>query len=293
MKSRALVIVNPIAGSYTKEKYNSLCTALTNGGMEFDVFFTDKKGDAEAQTHTAIKEQTHSLILVCGGDGTANEVVNAAAFSDIPVGFLPFGLTNVICREIGTQKPIPEAAKIILNGTVKSAALGKVTSIETEKHRYFISMAGFGFDGKAVFGLNRRLKKRFGIWAYIFSGLQSFLNYVPVDIGLTVEDFVYEATSVIVSNGSRYGGDFKIAPNADITNDTLYASIFNERTRMEIIRDVISIIRGQSCRCRHIKHIQCQHVTIDNGVHAQIDGDYLGKGSWTVETVGNALQVIY
>ncbi|MBF0466174.1 MAG: YegS/Rv2252/BmrU family lipid kinase [Nitrospirae bacterium] len=293
MKSRALVIVNPIAGSYTKKKYDSLCAALTDGGMEFDIFSTQKKGDAEMRALSAVKESTHSVILVCGGDGTANEVVNAAAFSDTPVGFLPFGLTNVICREVGTQKPIPEAIKVILNGTVKSVALGKVTSMETEKHKYFISMAGFGFDGKSVFGLNRRLKVRFGIWAYIFSGLQSLLNYVPDDIGLRVEDFVYEATSVIVSNGSRYGGDFRIAPDANILNAALYASVFNGQNRVELFRDVISVLSGQSCRCRNIKHIQCRHVTIDTPVHAQIDGDYLGKGTWKVETAGNALKVIY
>ncbi|MBF0520098.1 MAG: YegS/Rv2252/BmrU family lipid kinase [Nitrospirae bacterium] len=293
MKSRALVIVNPIAGSYTKKKYDSLCVALTDGGMEFDIFSTQKKGDAEMRALSAVKESTHSVILVCGGDGTANEVVNAAAFSDTPIGFLPFGLTNVICREVGTQKPIPDAIKVILNGTVKSVALGKVTFQETEKHKYFISMAGFGFDGKSVFGLNRQLKVRFGIWAYIFSGLQSLLNYVPDDIGLSVEDFVYEATSVILSNGSRYGGDFRIAPDADILNAALYASIFNGQNRVELFRDVISVLSGQSCRCRNIKHIQCRFVTIDTAVHAQIDGDYLGKGTWKVETVGDALKVIY
>ncbi|MEO5357383.1 MAG: diacylglycerol kinase family lipid kinase [Nitrospirae bacterium YQR-1] len=293
MKSSALVIVNPVSGTYSKKKQDILCKALQESSVDYDLYITQKKGDAETLAHRAAKNNTHSLILVCGGDGTANEVVNAASFSDIPVGFLPFGLTNVICRELGTQKPIEEALRVILRGSVKSISLGKVTFNESQRYRYFISMAGFGFDGGAVFGLNRELKKRFGIWAYIYSGLRNFLNYAPVDIGLKVDEYVYEATGVIVSNASRYGGDFRIAPDAGIENDALYATVFNGKDRMHLLRDVISVLTGESCRCRHIKHIKCRHVTIDAAIHAQIDGDYLGNSPWTVETVGSALRVRY
>ena len=67
-------------------------------------------------------ERGADLILVAGGDGTINEVVNGMVHSDVPLGILPAGTANVLANELGIGKTMEQAAEVARGNVPKSAS---------------------------------------------------------------------------------------------------------------------------------------------------------------------------
>ena len=80
-------------------------------------------------------EQRRGMVIVCGGDGTINEVVNGIAGSQVPLALLPAGTANILAKELGIPWDIPQAARLIPGGMVRRIALGLARNPERSPHR--------------------------------------------------------------------------------------------------------------------------------------------------------------
>src|SRR5215211_4950 len=88
-------------------------------------------------------------IVVLGGDGAANEVLNGIA-GDVPVGVLPGGGTNVLARALGLPRDPVDAARRIAKGRTRRISLGRVNG------RRFGFAASVGLDAAAVRRIDAR-----------------------------------------------------------------------------------------------------------------------------------------
>ncbi len=292
MKSSILIIGNPIAGSYAKEKIEKAKKLLISSGISVDLFLTEKKGDAEKKAGDALKEK-QTMILVAGGDGTINEVINGAANSEIPIGILPLGTTNVLAHEIGIPKDFKKAIDLIKTGTAHKISLGKISKENSNMSRYFILMTGIGFDGYTVYNISDRLKKISGKSAYIFSGLKKLLTYNPDQLRFTINDKQFDGYGAVVCNASSYGGGFKVTPDASLENPDLYIFIFKGRRRIELLKYVLGIIMGIHLKLKDIIYQKCNDIVVDGKAHVQYDGDYFGRCPVKISIVPNTLRLIY
>ncbi len=189
--------------------------------------FTQKKGDAEYLAKDSIKKSP-LMIVAAGGDGTFNEVINGLAGSEIPMAILPFGSTNVLAKEIGAPENIKKAIDFALSRTPRKISLGKVIIKKNSLtlDRYFILMAGIGYDGETVFGLNESLKKISGKGSYIFSGIKTLFKFKPLELKFDIDGKIFFGHSAIISKAAKYGGNFKITPDANISEPIFYVCIF-------------------------------------------------------------------
>src|SRR4030042_2645950 len=169
MKSSIVLISNPTAKRASDRKIAQASRYLMSKGYKVEVLFTEKKGNAESLAREAIRELP-SLIIAAGGDGTFNEVINSIAGSEIPMAILPLGTTNVLAKEIGIPENVEGAMEIAVTGTTKTISLGKIARSYHDNEnnppippllkggeggfRYFVLMAGIGFGGEGVFGIN-------------------------------------------------------------------------------------------------------------------------------------------
>ena len=221
------------------------------------------------------------LIIAAGGDGTYNEVINGIAYTGIPMAILPLGTTNVLARELDIPEVIEKALDIALGGKVQNVCIGKITlsgyriqdtgykihpplsplskggskggsscimhrASENSQFitRYFLLMAGIGFDGEAVYGIKSRIKRYSGKGAYIWSGLKTFISWNPDRLTFNIDGKLCEGYSAIICNAAKYAGHFKVAPDAKLQEPSLYAFIMQGRKRSDIVRYVSGIIRG-------------------------------------------------
>src|ERR1700739_82025 len=140
----ALLIFNPTAGRARGVRSGALERArkvLARLGIDSELAPTHGPGSAPGLARQAVREQ-RQMVIVCGGDGTLNEVVNGLAGSSVPLALLPAGTANVFAKEIGVPGNIERAASLIRSSHLRRVALGHVAAAETETGRYFLSLAG-------------------------------------------------------------------------------------------------------------------------------------------------------
>ncbi|MBV6343064.1 diacylglycerol/lipid kinase family protein [Candidatus Magnetobacterium casense] len=279
MKLSALLIINPISTTFKVARIETATAMLQGAGYDTTLYWTRDKGDAQRRAGQAVEESADkpwSVVFACGGDGTANEVANGLAFSRIPMAILPIGGSNVLSRELGSRGVVRRAVASAIGGQPQKVSLGRIrTPWET---RYFTTMAGIGFDALAVYGLNKSLKRVIGVSAYVVSGIGCLLNYRTEDITLRIDGSDVRGYSAIVSKASRYGGEFRIAPEADITKAELCVHVFQGHGRGALLRHTAAIIGGQPLgKLKGVVGGKCNSIRINAESHIQMDGDYFGK----------------
>src|SRR5437879_9236811 len=121
-------------------------------------------------------QRGETVILVCGGDGTINEVINGLVPGEATLGILPGGTANIIAKELGLPHDPVRAALELPNWRPRLIALGRVTwpaapagptQDRSAGQRYFLSVSGVGFDAYVVYKLSAAFKMSLGVVAYV------------------------------------------------------------------------------------------------------------------------------
>ena len=327
MSKRIVIIGNPVAGGGAREKISKAFSILKAAGHNSELKFTSQKGDAESFAREE-SARSDTLVIAAGGDGTYNEVANGLLHSDTPLAILPLGTTSVLARELGIPLNIEKALEVALNGRIEKVHLGRISwnpyslpfakeatkSIEPARH--FLLMAGIGYDGSAVYGVNEMLKKYSGKLAYILSGLCSIVTYDPDPLivraeirhrdnieggrfriqreycSVTDDSLHSSGYTVIVSKAACYGGDMKITPDASLASPFLYVFVGHKKGRLNLIRHLAAIIAGRTLTLKDISYFRTDEITIEGNSHIQLDGDYAGTTPVKIDVVRNALKLV-
>ena len=294
MKAPAIFIANPVAKGASERKIQKAITLLRSAGHEVSVYLTEKKGDAEDFAKNASKI-SESFIIAAGGDGTFNEVMNGIANTDTKMAILPMGTTNVLAKELGIPEDVRGAINRALTGNVHSVSLGCIAFVRHASRvtRYFCLMAGIGFDGEAVYGVDESLKRCSGKGAYILSGLKTLMKYSPEELTFIVNRNTYTGYSAIIGKASKYGGHFKITPDANLRDPHLSLFIMHGKRRRDILRYVYGIFMASHLTFRDITYLKADSIRVEGNARIQIDGDYLGTTPATITVVPHALRLVY
>ena len=293
MKSLIVLISNPVAHKASSSKVARASYYLQSKGYSVESLLTDKKGDAEELARKAI-EKSPSLVIAAGGDGTFNEVINGIAGSEIPMAILPLGTTNVLAKELGIPETVKSSMDVAIKGVRRVVSLGKITLQKgSPKVRYFCTMLGIGFDAKTVFELNKTFKNISGKGAHIYSGMKVLSRFHPAELTFTIGEKSYTGYSAVIGNAAKYGGHFKITPDARLTDPNLYICIFKGKKRLDIFRYVMGVLTKSHLSFRDIEYLMAQKIKVDGSAHVQVDGDYLGMTPALIETAHKTVVLMY
>ena len=295
MKSSIILIGNPAARAASLKKFESASFFLREKGFDTKILLTEKSNDATRLASEAVREKPYAIIAA-GGDGTINEVINGMVGSAIPLAILPLGTTNVLAKELGIPEYVTKAMETAVSRKARTVSLGRIEldpGTDSAHSRYFCLMAGIGFDGKTVHDINTAVKKKSGKAAYIFSGIKNLLNYSPNQLFYTIDGKEYAGFSSITGKASKYGGNFKITPDADLSDPFIYTCIFQGNRRSDLLRYVFKVMTGRLFDERDIVYLKSTSVEILGTAHIQIDGDYLGVTPAKITVEKDALQIIY
>jgi diacylglycerol kinase (ATP) len=227
-----LLITNPAArrGRLLEQRARA---ALLAAGVEFDVVVTSHQGHAAVVA--AERARDFAAVLTLGGDGTAMEVIGALAGTVTPVGVLPGGTGNLVARALGTPRRIELAVQALLHGDVAAVDLGYIP----ESKRRFAFSSGVGVDARMIEETNPELKRRFGIGAYIHTGVRVGLSRRPFRVRVDVDGFAVEreATSLMVANfGTVLDRLFVLGPGIERDDGRLDLCVFSPRHPPDVVR---------------------------------------------------------
>jgi diacylglycerol kinase family enzyme len=227
-------------------------------------------------------------ILVFGGDGTINEAAQGLIGSDVALGILPGGSTNVMARSLGVPRDPVEAtaygAARLRSGTTRRIHVGRLN------HRYFLFSAGMGLDAEVVkrVELNPEAKRKRGEWSFLTNALKAgFTQYAGADpsITLTVEGAEPERVILAICCNGRPFTYFKGFPVDALPEARLDGGLdflgFGRIRRVTIPRIAWSLFvsrshpRWRSATYHH--NLTSGRMVGDGPMPVQVDGDYIGE----------------
>jgi len=294
------LIVNPVAGNRAYRSIKKI-EALLKEKVSLQTFITQRKGEATA---FARELSDTDLIIVAGGDGTFNEVINGVlsfgeSISDkIPLAFIPLGTTNVLAKELGIPESIEKSIYLALTGTPRKISVGRIliTRHPSPVMRYFCLMAGIGFDGETVLGVkNNIIKKISGKGAHILSGIKTLIGYNPPLLKIKTPKGELTGYTAVIGKASCYGGYFKVTPRARLTEPMLDLCVLKSRGRKDLLRFIIGIIRKKHLNFKDVLYDKFTELEITSAgtVHVQIDGDYFGTLPVKIDVVQDVISLIW
>jgi diacylglycerol kinase (ATP) len=132
----------------------------------------------------------YDAIIVCGGDGTIFDAVQAVAGTSTPIGLIPFGTGNVVAQNLRIPADALQAANGILNARPRRIALGRITCAAKDdppQSWYFVFSAGLGMHASLMEASKAWGKRTIGAAAYFAAGTQLLLTgrIVPFEMETT------------------------------------------------------------------------------------------------------------
>jgi YegS/Rv2252/BmrU family lipid kinase len=214
MTKRALLLVN----RYARKGRSSLARAVTIlHDLDFELITVPIKSLQQLPELVHKHKESIDLAIVGGGDGTLNAVVDSLVETKLPLGILPLGTANDLARTLAIPLTIPEACRAIATGNLKYIDLGWVNG------KYFLNVASMGLSVSITEKLSLGAKRRFGIFAYGLTALQTLSQTRPfrAEIRLNGESVNVKTIQIAVGNGRYYGGGMAVARDAAIDDRRL------------------------------------------------------------------------
>ena len=292
----SLLIVNPAAGQGRPRETLELLKH-TFDPVIGAVVVTQRSGDAERAARTA-QERGYDAVLVAGGDGTINEVVNGLMFpgaveAALPLGLVPLGTQNVLAHELGLSSADLDATLAVLQaGRLRRIDVGLAGT------RHFILMAGFGFDAQVVQEVLQPVKALLGPAAYALATVGALATYHSTTIRLRLdgEEVRSEAFLVVVANAASYAyRQIKLAPFAALDDGWLDICVF-ERARMDRVgfaSQMMAVLARRHLRDPRVRYYRGKHLILESDppIQGQVDGDRFGVTPLEISVIPQALSV--
>jgi len=301
----ALLIYNPTSGRRRRQRLAEVENArriLAADGLAVELAATPERGGATQLAMQAAAEK-REMVIVCGGDGTINEVVNGLAGSQVAMGILPAGTANILAKELGVPWDIALAARKIARSGKRRIALGAVLNagaggaVDTAQGaRYFLCLGGAGPDAAIVHAVHTGLKDRTGILAYWAAGTQQLFRYDFPRIRIISDEMEFDATLVVIGRTAHYGGPFKITTGASLFEDSFEIVAYGSSSRLEYVSALPSLWAGRLRKVKGIVAWKTQQLTCaslsGSAIHAQVDGEPAGVLPLHFRIVPDALTLL-
>jgi len=301
-----LIVVNPNAGKGRGEKdWGKISELLKKENIAYAVYFTDRKGHAIELALEAIGAGFRKIITV-GGDGTLNEVLNGVYSnnlcppSEIILSLIPVGTGNDWGRMFGIPLDYAKAVKIISEDKRTLHDVGLISFFDgnEKKNRYFINIAGMGFESVVVKKTNfQKDNGHGGKLIYFYNLLTSLLSYKNTIARIIIDGETTQANvfSINIGNGRYCGGGMRQTPNALPDDGLLDVTVINGMGKFEIVRNLKILYDGTILSHPKIQGYKCKNIKVnsDSIMFIEADGESLGHTPAEFTILPSGINIVY
>lgn len=297
----AVLISNPLAGvrsGWRSRQVQEAVAALRSAGIAVELRATSGPGDGRQLAREAARSGC-DLVIVCGGDGTINEVLNGLAPSDVPLAVLPGGTANIVAKELGLPGNIVKAARQLPSWRPCRIPLGCATWEESGSigQRFFIAVAGVGFDARIISQLDMGKKLRLGVVAYCSEAVRQVLRNGFPSFQVSIDGSTVSATFAVIQRSRRYAGWLKLARPHSIVEPDFSCCVFEGAGAGRYFRYAVGVLtqshqRLPDVRFRNGSNVHCMSDRPGDPIFFEVDGELAGRIPVTFDTVPNALTVL-
>ena len=276
---KVLIFGNPSSGHGTFK--NSLCemvSAFCAADYSVEVRTALKPGDFEEYTRTYGSD--YDRIVVCGGDGSVNSVLNGLMELDKKpeLSIIPLGTTNDYAFSLDIPSSTVGAIATSVNGTPFNIDIGKFNN------RYFSYVAAFGVFSRVTYETDQQVKNVLGRTAYLLSGIKEF-PLKTTHLHLKWPDGEEEGDYLLglFTNSISVGGFHSIFHGAQLDDGLLEVTLIKEPKSVSDIHMIIEVLLGlkkvDELSGNFIKCISTNEITVESNspVAWSLDGENGGR----------------
>jgi len=272
-----MFLVNPVSGTGDKEKIKNQISISTQAqNIPFEICDTDPEGNYN-NLATKIEAEKITDVVICGGDGSINQVLSYLQKTEVNIGIIPIGSGNGLAMGAGISRNLKKALGIVFqNKTIKIDAY-------MVNDKFGCMLTGLGFDARVASAFSKQ--KRRGLLGYIYVCLKAFFKKDAYQIRINIDGRVWEEKIFFISiaNSNQFGNQVTIAPKA-ILNDGLLDVVLVTKTNpflsaiyllKQILFGRVQRVNSEDLKKKKIYYWQTSEIEIENKVLAplHIDGE--------------------
>lgn len=276
--NRILNYLDPIIDKYQRKGFSIIPYRITDS-VDVEAIFKSCKVDVHH-------------ILIAGGDGTVNHIVNAMMRCSfhVPIATLPAGTANDFAHVLGYPVSILQTCDMILEGEIIDVDLGLVND------RYFLNVLSAGLMTEVSQKTPTILKNTFGKLAYYMSSIQELPRFRKLSIKVDSETVTFDDTAIMffVFNG-RTAGNMNLAYYADVTDGLLDVLIVRGRNIVDTIGTVFHFASGlETSYPKGVVYFKAKSITIsgENDTPLDIDGEQGPSLPVTIKCLKGGIKVV-
>jgi len=298
------VIINPNALRGRSLKYwKKVSQSLIISGFKFTEIHTNSKKDA-TRIASELVLQGNKNILIVGGDGTLNEVINGIVLSkidisEIIIGVIPAGTGNDWSRTHLISRNPNKIVEMFLNGRIINHDIGKIKVVNdnvTIEH-FFINIAGLGFDAAVIKRVHEALKYKVASGlVYVKHLLFTLFKYKSVICEIEIDNTKFEKDVFSIAVGiCKYNGNGMLqVPMANPSDGILDVVIIEKMSKLTAISQIPNLFSGKHIYHHRVSCYSAKKVIINPKykLYAETEGEMIGEGSFEIEVLENKIQVL-
>ncbi|MBA2742202.1 MAG: diacylglycerol kinase family lipid kinase [Actinobacteria bacterium] len=299
MSRDTVFLVNPAsAGGSTGRRWPQIAHRCAALGLHGDALLSEEPGHLTALAREAVQGGA-SLLVVVGGDGSVNEVVNGVAdLEGFDLAVLPRGTGWDFVRTYGISRSLEDAVATALAGNVRTIDLGLVsfrTWAGAEGRSYFANVASAGISGAIARRANEASKALGGKISYYWSTLAVFVGWQTGELRVSIDDEIRggRMIDVMVANGRFLGGGMMMCPEAEPDDGVFDVMLIGDVTKRDLLFVLPKTYRGKHLPHPRLELIRGRVVSVDadEPLPIQLDGEQPGTTPARFEIVPRALRL--
>ncbi len=300
-----LVVVNPNAGiGKVSRDWGKISNLLDRHGFDYQAVFTERPTHATELVKENIAAGFRKIIAV-GGDGTMNETVNGILLqdvlpsTDVSVGMISVGTGNDWIRTYNIPMDYESSIKILKQGYTmfQDAGIVKFYNSSNQSQRYFVNMAGFGFDGLVAQKTNAdKYRGKGNPLLYLKHLVGSLFSYKSCNTTVKIDGHIYSGKvfSIGVGIGKYNGGGMKQTPDAKHDDGLFDLTVIKDIKKWSVITGVRRLYNGTIKKHKRVETFMGKRIIVDcdSQLLLEADGESLGHSPFEFDILPRSVKII-
>lgn len=289
MADPMVCILNPAAGGGRALRLEpSIEAFLRERGLAARITRTEAPGHAADLAAEAAAAGASTLVAV-GGDGTVHEVVNGLLGGDVgrspalgqprerlpELAVVPAGTGNDFARTLGIPRAADRALPVLADGRSRRVDVGRVG------RRYFVNIAGVGFDAEVAADVNRRPKRLPGFLPYVLGVFRILARYQPTPVRFRLDGVAHAGPILLlaVGNARFYGGGMMLCPDASVDDGVFDVCVGGDVGKLETLRLLVKVFKGAHVGHPRVTMYRARTVEVESAtpLYVHADGEVIGQ----------------
>lgn len=270
----------------SKKKSNRFLAFISECNSEFGSGFVLSETTSSLHASEIAEKVNEELILIIGGDGTVNEVLNGWVknSSKPQLAIIPYGTGNDFVRGVNSKVDFDNFMESIKRPKMMMVDLPYVQ--HESSIRYFVNICDLGFGGEVVLKLNKN-RKTFGpTFSYAVSIIQAFLSYRKKQLHLRSDNYEIKGKSLMIAvcNGPMFGDGLIVQPDANIQDGILHFAFFGKVSLFDYIKNISNLKRGKKLDHKEVIYGADKNISIysQENIFGECDGELLNGNNFKI-----------